>query len=229
VTEWDPRPDFPLISDERITSIPIAESGGVLVDAAVESPLLIDPRRGESSPWYSYVRSEVLDRLILAATALPEHMLLCLEEGFRPIAVQREIFDAYVDELRSQAPAVEQAMIEREATRYVAPPDGTPPHSTGGAVDVRLCHLDGSPVDMGTASDDTPLYVGERNNTWAKVSPEARTSRCILYGAMSGAGFVNYPAEWWHWSFGDQYWAYECASVAKFGIARLLPGVQGDP
>jgi D-alanyl-D-alanine dipeptidase len=24
---------------------------------------------------------------------------------------------------------------------------------------------------------------------------------------MTGAGFVNYPSEWWHWSYGDRYWA----------------------
>jgi len=27
---------------------------------------------------------------------------------------------------------------------------------------------------------------------------------------MEAAGFVNYPTEWWHWSFGDRYWAF-CA------------------
>ena len=25
---------------------------------------------------------------------------------------------------------------------------------------------------------------------------------------MEKAGFINYPAEWWHWSYGDCYWAY---------------------
>jgi D-alanyl-D-alanine dipeptidase len=25
---------------------------------------------------------------------------------------------------------------------------------------------------------------------------------------MCGAGFVNYPPEWWHWSYGDKYWAF---------------------
>jgi D-alanyl-D-alanine dipeptidase len=22
------------------------------------------------------------------------------------------------------------------------------------------------------------------------------------------AGFVNYPSEWWHWSYGDKYWGF---------------------
>jgi len=28
-----------------------------------------------------------------------------------------------------------------------------------------------------------------------------------LIAALTGAGFTNYPSEWWHWSFGDRYWA----------------------
>jgi D-alanyl-D-alanine dipeptidase len=24
---------------------------------------------------------------------------------------------------------------------------------------------------------------------------------------LSPHGLVNYPTEWWHWSFGDRYWA----------------------
>jgi D-alanyl-D-alanine dipeptidase len=20
--------------------------------------------------------------------------------------------------------------------------------------------------------------------------------------------FINYPGEWWHWSYGDKYWAF---------------------
>jgi D-alanyl-D-alanine dipeptidase len=25
---------------------------------------------------------------------------------------------------------------------------------------------------------------------------------------MLGAGITNYPSEYWHWSYGDQGWAY---------------------
>ncbi|MCP3673877.1 MAG: M15 family metallopeptidase, partial [Gammaproteobacteria bacterium] len=39
------------------------------------------------------------------------------------------------------------------------------------------------------------------------ISDQARTNRKILFHCMEEAGFVNYPFEWWHWSFGDKYWA----------------------
>lgn len=63
-------------------------------------------------------------------------------------------------------------------------PASRPPHSTGGAVDVALVH-DG--------------------RTAAPVTNAARRHRDILASAMDAAGFINYPAEWWHWSYGDRY------------------------
>jgi len=30
----------------------------------------------------------------------------------------------------------------------------------------------------------------------------------ILDTAMKKEGFINYPTEWWHYSYGDKYWAY---------------------
>lgn len=38
---------------------------------------------------------------------------------------------------------------------------------------------------------------------------------------MTGAGFVNYPTEWWHWSHGDRYWAWSTrAPAARYGAVR---------
>jgi zinc D-Ala-D-Ala dipeptidase len=32
--------------------------------------------------------------------------------------------------------------------------------------------------------------------------------------ALRGAGLVNYPTEWWHWSYGDRYWAMMTGATA---------------
>ncbi len=35
-------------------------------------------------------------------------------------------------------------------------------------------------------------------------------------------GWSNYPTEWWHWSYGDRYWALTLGrSHAIFGPTRL--------
>jgi hypothetical protein len=39
------------------------------------------------------------------------------------------------------------------------------------------------------------------------ISKEARANRKLLGSVLTSAGLVNYPTEWWHWSFGDRYWA----------------------
>lgn len=30
----------------------------------------------------------------------------------------------------------------------------------------------------------------------------------MLSEALVAAGMVNYPTEWWHWSYGERYWAH---------------------
>ena len=48
-------------------------------------------------------------------------------------------------------------------------------------------------------SDDACFMVA------TNISTEARANRLILADALAGVGLVNYPTEWWHWSFGDRY------------------------
>lgn len=44
----------------------------------------------------------------------------------------------------------------------------------------------------------------------------------LLARVLRGAGLVNYPTEWWHWSYGDRYWALMTgAPAAVYGpVAR---------
>jgi D-alanyl-D-alanine dipeptidase len=41
-----------------------------------------------------------------------------------------------------------------------------------------------------------------------KISKEAQKNRLIMNHVLAAVGFVNYPTEYWHWSYGDRYWAY---------------------
>jgi zinc D-Ala-D-Ala dipeptidase len=47
----------------------------------------------------------------------------------------------------------------------------------------------------------------------------------MLAEALRAAGLVNYPTEWWHWSYGDRYWALATgARHAVYGIVGSRPG-----
>ena len=35
-----------------------------------------------------------------------------------------------------------------------------------------------------------------------------RDNRRLLFGVMTKAGFTNLPSEWWHYDYGDRFWAY---------------------
>ena len=82
-------------------------------------------------------------------------------------------------------------------------------HTSGAAVDVTLVQQDGTLLDMGTPIDATPedsdgaCYFAARG-----ISSVARVNRDLLGSCLVAAGLVNYPTEWWHWSFGDRYWAF---------------------
>ncbi len=42
---------------------------------------------------------------------------------------------------------------------------------------------------------------------------------------LGAAGLVNYPTEWWHWSYGDRYWAMATgAPGAIYGSAHRRRG-----
>lgn len=61
---------------------------------------------------------------------------------------------------------------------------------------------------MGTAVNANPeVSAGACYTAADNISPHARSNRDILDTALSSAGLVNYSTEWWHFSYGDRYWA----------------------
>ncbi len=54
-----------------------------------------------------------------------------------------------------------------------------------------------------------------------KISAEAKTYRKVMSDALESVGFVNYPHEYWHWSYGDRYWAHQTGhAFALYGSAE---------
>lgn len=63
-------------------------------------------------------------------------------------------------------------------------------------------------LDMGTVFDAIPEETENATFFHAdNISKEARRNRDILAHALQSVGFINYWTEWWHWSYGDRYWA----------------------
>ncbi|MET8040076.1 M15 family metallopeptidase [Micromonospora sp. NPDC005215] len=196
-----------LLSDPRVAAVPSADDGDPLLDLRELPELRLDDRAADPAGAYARLRAAVVDRLLAAQRALPAGMRLLVVEGYRPYQAQLAIFTGYRDELRRRHPDWSPQRLHRETTKFVSPVE-VAPHSTGGAVDLTLCTDDGVELDLGTAIDATPEDSDDACFTDAPtISATARRHRQIMVDALGGAGMVNYPTEWWHWSYGDRYWA----------------------
>ncbi|MEU7376236.1 M15 family metallopeptidase [Streptomyces albidoflavus] len=214
-----------LMSDPTVAAIPVEECGEPLVDLVHlggGSGLRVDDRKRDPHGAYAHLRAGVLDRLHQAERQLPAGFRLLIVEGYRPPALQRAYFDAYLAELRAQHRDWDAAQLRTAASRYVSPPE-IAPHSAGAAVDLTLTDADGTELDLGTRLNASPEESGGACFTDAPgLGPAARRHRAVLAAALTGAGLCNYPTEWWHWSYGDRYWALTTgAPAALYGPVDL--------
>ena len=153
-----------------------------------------------------HVRRGVLDCLRRAIALLPDHWQLVLKAGFRPYDVQIAVLEAFVHESRARHPYWNDDKHLEQARTFVADPRIVcPPHTTGGAVDVVVKNREtGSYVDMGcppnTDSEISFLFSD-------LLTKEQQENRMILLDAMLAAGFAPNPHEWWHYQYGETYWA----------------------
>ncbi len=202
-----------LMSDRRVAAIPVRECGERLVDVRAHG-MAADDRKGDATGAYAHVRQGVLTRLLHARSLLPTGVRLLFVEGFRPPDLQRRYFEEYSDELARAHPDWRATELREAASRFVSPPE-IAPHSAGAAVDVTLTDRQGRELDMGTRVNASPEESGGACYTDAPgLGDRARTNRAVLGGALSAAGLVNYGTEWWHWSYGDRYWALRSGQPA---------------
>jgi D-alanyl-D-alanine dipeptidase len=198
-----------LLADPEITALPAIDSGEPLVPVPADTA---DPD-GERP----LVRSGVAARLAVAQLLLPPGRRLRVVEGHRRPEDQLAIWRGYAADVARDHPLAGPAERRRLTSRFVSPIE-VAPHVAGAAVDVTLVDRLGREVDLGTAIDATPERSGGACFTDAVIAPAAQEERRLLIAAMTGAGFVNYPTEWWHWSHGDRYWAWTVhARAAQYG------------
>jgi D-alanyl-D-alanine dipeptidase len=179
-----------LLSDPRVSAVDVRDNGEPLV------------RFGAA-----LVRAGLADRLLQADASLPPGIRLCVAEGHRSVDTQRAIIASYAAEVRAARPGVDGDELHRLTSRFVAPLE-VAPHVAGAAVDLTLVDACGDELDLGTAIDATPEESDGRCYFAADgIGADARAHRELLARVLSAQGLVNYPTEWWHWSYGDRYWA----------------------
>lgn len=148
------------------------------------------------------VREEVKNLLIKASEELPKGYKLVVWETYTPKALQESIRNTVLTDI----------------TPYS--------HMTGGAVDVSLADEFDNLLEMGTdlnhgsPENKNTTYLEELEASGVALTTEQkviRDNRRILFHAMSKAGFINNPLAWFHWDFGNLWWAKANNTEAFYG------------
>ncbi len=92
-----------------------------------------------------FLRKEVAQSLVRAEQMLPNGYHLLVLDGWRPLEVQKSLYDEYYKSLQLKFPNWNEEELERETQKYVSMPSGDKtkpsPHNTGGAVDLAIIQL----------------------------------------------------------------------------------------
>ncbi|MEK7150080.1 MAG: M15 family metallopeptidase [Patescibacteria group bacterium] len=202
-----------MIPSTHIRSIPIRDNKEFLVPIQSSEKIIVFCPDED----IVLVRKTVLNKLIVASSNLPDDFKLKILYGYRSLQVQRKFWEEVCANVRQKNPNFTEREVEAEARRYSAMPDGKGPHQTGGAVDVLITDANGNSLDFGTG------YRGYGNAIPMHskfITPEQKRNRKLLKNIMRSVGFVYYPGEWWHYSFGDQTWAAYIGN--KFALYDFL-------
>ena len=162
----------------------------------------------------SYVRQEVCELLYKAQKSLPNGLKFRIWDSWRPFNLQMELYSIYSRQIKRDYCTMDMTDDEEKEiiSQFISYPNNdrmyAPVHTTGGAIDLTLIDSDGVELDMGTAFDSfsqktqTDYFEKKENDNII------RENRRILYNSMINAGFTNLPSEWWHYDYGDRFWAY---------------------
>lgn len=220
----------------------IHECGEKLVPLSTLTPdrIVVDPQYYKGGYSHAmkecYARQTVAELLCKASEALPPSWKIVIFDAWRPLALQKQLFESYKAKLRSDYPEASENRLNQEAQKYISLPSSNPaspsPHVTGGAVDLTLRDDMNRNLDMGTEFDvlDEKSHMGyyqlklERKGELTALELTWLRNRAILFHTLTQAGFTNYPEEWWHFDFGNQFWARIKRVKAIYGIAFLNKG-----
>lgn len=213
----------------ELKKVKIVDNGEPLVDYLELCPKLVRASRVFDYRYENLVRETVAKMLCKAAHAIPKGYRFGVLEGWRPHHIQRRMYLRSWNRFKEMHPEWSDAQLRRTTNRYTAPLNDRvpPPHSTGGAVDLFLLDEALNELDMRQPYKfmDTRAFAFDASGL-SEVSIERRR---IFGDALIEGGLTNYPSEYWHWSYGDQGWAYRThADHALYGVTEP-DGYRPDP
>lgn len=205
-------------------TIPIKECGEPLRDLSkytfLLSPQYFSLGLADSPKMYS--REGVIEKLLKVVNHL-DGLNLKIWDPWRARSTQNNIYQKCWNDLKAKHPEWNEERLSLEVGVFVTAANDLkriPPHTTGGAIDLTLVDRSGRELDMGAGFDhfgpEASMFYFDRVVPNNAIS----SNRQLLREAMVEEGFTYYEDEWWHFDFGNQFWAYQSAkAVAIYGEA----------
>lgn len=120
-----------------------------------------------------FIRSRVAEAMARVESRLPSGLHLVLMDSYRPLEVQKSLFDIYFTELKRLRPEWEENQLLTETQKYVSLPSNDPtkpsPHNTGGSIDLTLMTLPPEVEDQINRIDLQIQALGDEDSTESQV------------------------------------------------------------
>jgi len=213
------------INDKCILDVKVKDNGEELVNILdlpkiyLPSQIVIEDdekKKDMDDTKTPYLREAVKEKLRKAIDNLPNGYGILLREAYRDYVVQMDWFLKTYLKLHRKYPELKKEEIYKQTVKYATDPDVYSPHITGGAIDLALLDKDRHMLDVGQ-------WIEEEKSAhfnYDGLNKEQREYRNILKNTLEDQGFVNYPYEWWHYSYGDKYWGYVKGKDAIYDTLR---------
>ena len=158
----------------------------IMNDDTVESPVLL--------------RKKVVAKIFKIADELPDNLYIKIYSAYRSRIALSEKWNEELLRTQKENERIGRAeLLSLVNSKVSSPRIKMGGHDTGGAIDLSLCDKNGNDIDFGTK------YHEKRGDS--NLTKEQRDNRNLLMKLMKSQGFVNYPGQWWHFSYGDKVWA----------------------
>lgn len=154
-------------------------------------------------------RKSVVRALVQAKKFLPKGYNFKIWDGKRLYKVQELMMKSFWKRLkllyRNSSIKEKKKLLIKFGGGLVKKTQRLDTHLNGGSFDLTIVNQQKTELYMGTDHDDlteraaTDYY--ESKSKLGLLEKEARKNRRLLKRVMKKAEFVNYAAEWWHWSY----------------------------
>ena len=184
-----------------INKVKVNECGEKLV-IVDDKKIIIDKRMKKPV----YLRESIYSKLCeLDKMIKKDDYKIKLYDAYRSLDEQKKSWKKRIKETRKLYPDVSEDEVIRITTLKVAnPTEGVGGHQTGGAIDITLIDRNGYELDMGSHYEE---HIEQTKSYSKNLSEEQAKNRKYLFDKMKELDFVNFPMEWWHFSYGDKMWA----------------------